>query len=123
MKYRTVIEVICDASSKDEAMYIAGEFLRSNVEFGVEMRSKSMPLKVHRAIRYAGTSAVAIALLVTAFLGVSVVGKDNNTSGVARIGLQNTYTVTPSLKTQDEADFKDDWEAKKNEAVLDYLKK
>ena len=123
MKYRTVIEVICDASSRDEALHTAGEFLRSNVEFGVEMRSKSMPLRAHKAIKYAGTSLLAITLILVSLIRVPVGGKENNASGIARFGLENTCTVMPSLKTQDKADFKDNWEAKKNEAVLDYLKK
>ena len=41
VKYKTVIEVYCDARNEDEAMYTAGEFLRGNVQPGVEMSSRT----------------------------------------------------------------------------------
>lgn len=41
MKYKTVIEVYCDARDKDEAMHTAGEYLRGNVQPGVKMFSRT----------------------------------------------------------------------------------
>ncbi|MDD4957138.1 MAG: hypothetical protein PHH49_03395 [Candidatus Omnitrophica bacterium] len=44
MLYRTVIEIICDAANEDEACHTAGEYLRGNEEFGIEMRFKAVPI-------------------------------------------------------------------------------
>ena len=41
MKYKTVIEVVCDARDKVEAMHTAGEYLRGNTEPGIIMSSRT----------------------------------------------------------------------------------
>ncbi|MGB2601169.1 MAG: hypothetical protein WBD00_07685 [Candidatus Omnitrophota bacterium] len=41
MKYKTVIEIVCDAYDEDEAYHIAGEYLRGNEEFGIMMTCKT----------------------------------------------------------------------------------
>ena len=42
MKYRTIIEVICEAQDKDDAYNIAGDYLRGHVEF-VVLRCAARP--------------------------------------------------------------------------------
>ena len=38
MKYRTVIELICEATNEEEAINTAGDYLRGDVDFGVVFR-------------------------------------------------------------------------------------
>ncbi|MFH1664591.1 MAG: hypothetical protein ABIA77_00375 [Candidatus Omnitrophota bacterium] len=45
MKYRTVIEIVCDAADKDDAYHIAGEYLRGNIESDVTMNCATAALK------------------------------------------------------------------------------
>lgn len=123
MKYRTVIELICDAADKDEASNIAGDYLRGDVDFGVEMHCKSGSLWVHRAGRYAASSAIAIMVFASFLLTITPVSIDSETGGVQyRVGMESTSTVLPELKTKHRADFKNEWENKKDEAILEYLK-
>ena len=44
MQYKTVIEIICEAVDDHEALDIAGEFLKGDLEAGVEMRCFAKPL-------------------------------------------------------------------------------
>ena len=48
MKYQTVIKILSDADSEHEAIDIAGEFLRGNLETGVEMKCYTRPTKTYR---------------------------------------------------------------------------
>ena len=48
MRYKTVIEVVCDAANEEDAYHIAGEYLRSNDEVGTIMVSKTLSLKKDR---------------------------------------------------------------------------
>ena len=58
----------------------------------------------------------------TLLFKVTPIGVESGNSTSSRIGFQNTYTVMPALKTKHKADFKKEWEQKKDEAVLDFLK-
>ena len=48
MKYETVIKLLTDAESEHEAVDIAGEFLRGNIETGVSMKCFTKPVKPYR---------------------------------------------------------------------------
>jgi hypothetical protein len=122
MKYRTVIELICDAGDKDEASNIAGDYLKGDVDFGVEMHCKTESLWGHRAAKYAASSAVAIVIFASFLLRVAPVAVEEQASGGYRAGFQNTSTVMPELKTKHKADFKQEWQDRKDDAILEYLK-
>ncbi|MBD3425827.1 MAG: hypothetical protein GF409_01195 [Candidatus Omnitrophica bacterium] len=47
MKYKTVIEIVCDAYDEDDACHIAGEYLRGNEEFGVLMTFNTHSMNPH----------------------------------------------------------------------------
>ncbi|MFH1593133.1 MAG: hypothetical protein ABID09_00360 [Candidatus Omnitrophota bacterium] len=68
MKYKTIIEVTSDARNNDEAIYIAGEYLRGNIESGVEIRCKSHP---NRAFVLTGLT-ISLALAITAIFISSI---------------------------------------------------
>lgn len=123
MKYRTVIELICNAHDKDEASNLAGDYLKGEVDFGVEMHCKTETLVGHRVIKYAVSSAIAILIFASFLLKVTPISVDEKIQGSPTIGFQNTFTVQPVLKTKHKSDFKKEWEQKKDEAVLEYLKK
>ena len=51
MKYKTVIEIVCDARDEDEAMHTAGEYLRGNMEPGIKMNSRTKKMFSMNGIR------------------------------------------------------------------------
>ena len=123
MKYRTVIELICDASVKEEAANTAGEYLRGQVDVGVQLKCSATSLWAHRMKRYTLASVITFFIFSTLLLNVSVVGTGTRAQNSKRSFSPSTCTVTPALKTKGEDDFREAWEAKKNEAVLEYIKR
>jgi hypothetical protein len=123
MKYRTVIELICDAADKDDAFHTAGEYLRGEVESGVDMRCKAVSLKTHRMVRCAAFCFATMFLLSTLLVGIATKEKNANLKKISDFVLSNTCTIQPVLKTKHTADFRDKWEDKKDKVMLEYLKK
>ena len=123
MKYRTLIELICEASDREEASNIAGDYLRGEVDFGVEMNCRTASLWEHRVRKYAVSCTVVILVLVSFLLKIAPTGLEGKKGGQAVMGFSNTYTILPALKTKHTDEFRNDWESKRNEVVLEYLKK
>ena len=123
MKYRTIIELICDAADSEDAGNIAGDYLKGEIDFGVEMKCKTVSLWAHRMKRY--TSACAVTFLILSTLFFKFVPVENAETGKVsqRLAFKSTYTVTPELKTKHKEEFKKEWAKKKDEAVLEYIKK
>ena len=44
MRYKTVIEIVCEADNDHEALDIAGEFLKGDLEAGIEMQCFAKPV-------------------------------------------------------------------------------
>ena len=44
-KYKTIIELVMEANDSSEALDIAGEYLRGNIESGVSIKCYSQPLQ------------------------------------------------------------------------------
>ncbi|MFH1837014.1 MAG: hypothetical protein ABH862_02710 [Candidatus Omnitrophota bacterium] len=123
MKYRTVIEIICDAADSEDASNIAGDYLKGEIDFGVEMKCKTISQWSYRMKRYTAVCA-AVFMVFSALLFRVVPVEDSETGKVSqRLAFKDTYTVTPELKTKNKAAFKEKWEKKKDEAVLEYIKK
>lgn len=123
MKYRTVIELVCEASDKEDAMNIAGDYLKGDVDFGVDMRCKTNSFVMHKVKKYALTSVVALLLCVSMLFTISPMGAQEKISSTSSLNFQSTSTILPALKTKHKEEFKQEWEQKKDEAVLEYLKK
>ena len=123
MKYRTVIELICDATDKEDAINISGEYLRGRVDFGVQMKWASTSVIGHKMKKYAISCLVAAFAISAIILKVTPVGGVSGVSPASVDNLSRTYTIMPELKTSGEGDFKKEWLKKKDEAILDYLKK
>jgi len=123
MKYRTMIEIICDASDKDDAVNTAGEYLRGGVESGVQMSFKSEALAAHRVAKYGVTLVLALFVFSTMFISGISTSRDARKGESIEFSFPATSTMQPILKTSGEGDFRSDWELKKEEAILDYIKK
>lgn len=123
MKYKTIVELICEGMNADDASYTAGEYLRGRVDYGVEMRCKTESLTMHRVKKYVAISVAAFIVCTIAIPKVITSGTANDVSKSGKIGLASTFTIVPKLKTQSTASFKNEWQEKKEEAVLDYIKK
>lgn len=122
MKYRTIIELVCNAPDKEEANHAAGEYLRGGIDSGIEMRSRTVALSTHRLAKYGIRTALTVLFISALLFNVIPSGSDARQTHVRSIRLSGTCTVQPGLKTSGESEFKKDWERKKEEAVLDYLK-
>ena len=122
MKYKTVIELICDASDKEDALNIAGDYLKGEVDFGVEMKCRAVSLMSNRIKKCTATVIVALIMFSTLLLQVTPIGSEEKIQSTSHIGFRNTYTINPALNTKHRADFKKEWQAKKEEAILDYIK-
>ncbi len=118
MKYRTVIEVISDAENEHEALDIAGEFLRGNLESGVKLKSRTGPLKSHVLIR---TTVLSVILTVFAFARIELFGHSKSIPRAFSV-IKNTSAVQPPLKTGKGPDFKETWKDEEHRKVLDYIK-
>lgn len=122
MKYKTVLELVCDAPDVEEAGNIVGEFLKGDIEFGVEMRCKTVSLMAHKMKKYAVCCAAFALLFSSLLLKVTPLGGEEKIRNSAGMEFSR-YTVMPELKTKHKSDFKKEWIKKKEEAVLEYLKK
>ncbi|HPN73157.1 MAG TPA: hypothetical protein PKZ41_04085, partial [Candidatus Omnitrophota bacterium] len=74
-------------------------------------------------------SAVSAAIVLFMFAAlafrvtpVSMEGS-NGEKGAYRVAFQDTSTVMPELKTKHREDFKQEWQERKDDAILEYLKK
>ena len=64
MRYKTVIELICEEKDAEEAGHLAGEYLKGNVDNGVIMHCRTMPLKRFPMAR---VSMVCMVIFITTF--------------------------------------------------------
>lgn len=116
MKYRTTIELIAEAETEDEAVDLAGEFLRGNIESGVEMKCRTKPVKAYTLFRIA-----ILLILITVFAGAASfkhLRGSSNTFAPQR----NFGAIQPPLKTSSSNTFNDNWKEKENKRVLDSIK-
>lgn len=123
MKYRTMIELICDASDKEDAVNIAGDYLKGDIDFGVTMRCKAMSLRAHRVKKCVATCLFAGVIFSAMILKVTLLGGEEKLQNTSQVRFHNTYTIMPALKTKHRSGFKKEWERKKDEVILQYLKK
>jgi len=118
-----MIELICDAADEEDAGNIAGEYLRGKVDFGVEMKCRTGSFRAHKVKKYTGACAITCLVFSGLLLNVTPIGVDTKIRDSAHPGFRDTCTIMPVLKTRHKSDFKKEWEKKKGEVVLDYLKK
>jgi hypothetical protein len=123
MKYRTVIELISEANDKDDAFNIAGDYLRGQVDFGVDMRCKTTKLWEHKAMKYGLTCLFAALFFSTLAFNVTTIGGEEMVRSSYGAGIQDNFTIMPVLKTKHRSDFKKEWQTKNDEVTLKYLKK
>ena len=99
MKYKTIIELICDAADKEDAFHIAGEYLRGEVESGVEMKCKAITLRTQRML-ISGVVSVLVLFFFSSFAGMIVREKNDDLKKISNMLLSNTCTIQPVLKTK-----------------------
>ena len=70
-KFKTVIEIVCEAEDHDEAMDVAGEYLRGALSSGVSMQCQTKPLSGGSKLMLTGF--MAIGLVGAGFLSTSFI--------------------------------------------------
>lgn len=118
MKYRTMIELVCEASDKDDACHVAGEYLRGTVDSGVKMKFKTRLLQTHRAFKCGIVSFAVLFCFAALLFSVIEPGKDGQVSD-SKFRIPESCTVQPELKTNTVDKFRRAWETKQNEAMLE----
>jgi hypothetical protein len=112
MKYRTVIEVVAEAENGIEAIDIAGEFLRGNLESGVKMQCHSEPMNRKNML-----SVVGVALILSLVIGawsLTYIRK----APIRLAGIETLSACQPPLKTSGEGTFKDSWKSEESRRIL-----
>ncbi len=116
MKYRTVIELVCEASDKEDASNVAGDYLKGDLDFGVDMTCKTTKLSTYSFKKYALSCVLVFFVFLTFLLNVTPVG-----SYVAprqeTTNFSATSTVKPSLRTRYDEDFKERWIEEKENVI------
>ena len=120
-KYKTVIEVVCEAEDKGEALDVAGEYLRGSIDSGVMMRCKTAPL--------CNTSRMTLNGLCLLFLVVIGIMSTSfyKTHQSLSVGLAGFDACQAPLKTKIEGkakiDFKEGWRDQELNKALEGLAK
>ena len=117
MKYRTLIEIVNEAENKNEAIDIAGEFLRGNLSEDVEMKCMSKPLKP-RALLKTSILFLSVALLC----GVVTISNIKNSPFSISL-VKNYNAIQPPLTTPKSTNFKETWQEEENKKVIEYIKR
>ena len=121
MKYKTNIEITSDATNKDEAMEIVGDYLSGNITSGIDMKYATRPVRFYNN---PAAKVVAVALLMTMvfFSGVKAKPQQNFAMNMCQVA-----AVTPPLKTSDanknDMSFKKEWQEKQTTESINFIKK
>lgn len=116
MKYKTIIELVTDANDENEAIDIAGDYLRGDINDGVEINCYAKPFKCVKLFKFSVFLGFISLLMGMVSLGYMKSNYTHNTSS------ENVFAVQPPLRTQERTEFKDSWEKTQNTKALDYIK-
>ncbi|MDD5136580.1 MAG: hypothetical protein PHX20_06945 [Candidatus Omnitrophica bacterium] len=121
MRYKTTIKIVTEASDKNEAMEIAGEYLSGNLTSGVDMQLHTAPVSDCR--QHIGV-ALAVMLIVT-LLAIPATDLKHSQSFLSSIPASSV--IQPPLKTSPAdkkfSDFKKEWQDKHAQEVLSSFKR
>lgn len=121
MKYKTNIEITSEASDRNEAMEIVGDYLTGNIASGIDMKCVTKPVRFY-------DNATARVLVVALFIALGFVSGTKTGSNAAFVGSAcQMAAVQPPLKTspadKNSLNFKKAWGDKQTREVLNYIKK
>lgn len=116
MKYKTIIEITTEAKDKHEAMDIVGEFLNGDIENGVSMRCRTLPLNPYVLLRVG-----AFLVLSCAVLGMVSLRYFKDSAGIFH-GVKNVSAVQAPLKTSKSEAFRRQWQQEGAKKVFEYIK-
>ena len=117
MKYKTTIELIAEAETEHEAVDIAGEFLRGNIESGVDMKCRTKPVKASALVRIA-----VLFILISVAFGATLFKYSHGPSD-AFVSQRNFGAIQPPLKTCSHNAFGESWKEKENRKFFLSIKK
>lgn len=121
MKFKTTIEIVSEASNKEEAKEIAGEYLSGDIVGGIDM-------KISTARLLNPLKKIVILSISILFLGLGLLTvlnfrqPHNSISGVSGLN-----AVQPPLRTsandKTSTNFKDEWEKRQTKEALNRITK
>ena len=120
-KYKTKIEITSEASNKDEAMEIVGDYLSGNIASGIGMKYTTNPVRFYN--NTAARITVVMILITLGFLS----GVKTKAVYQPAVGICQMAAVQPPLKTSSsnaiDTQFKKEWEDKQTREALNLIKK
>ena len=118
MRYKTTIEIITEARSEAEAIDIAGEFLRSELESGVSMTCRTKPYrKTNQAVK-SGIGLFLVLVCISTLSAGYITKKP-----VASLRRKEISAFQPPLRTKGDSQFEEAWKAKEEKALFEFVKK
>ena len=120
MRYKTIIKIITEATDKNEAMEIAGEYLSGNLTTGVDMKLRTIPVCSNK--QRLGIALAASFIIALLAIPLSYVKHTENSVQI----LPSNSVIQPPLKTSSgdvRSSFKKEWQAKHTQEALDSLKR
>jgi len=120
MRYKTIIEVVTEADTKNEAMEIVDDYLSGNLISGVDMRCKT-----RRVVSYK-KSVISISVIsILIVVGVlSMVRIDPASKTISYSPAVSTVQAPLKSQAKDisSADFRKEWEKKHTTEALERIK-
>jgi hypothetical protein len=121
MRYRTTIEVISEAKSKDEAMEIVDGYLSGNLISGIDMRCTTRPVCNYKA----GVISVSVVSALVVVVVLSLMHFDPSSKAISYSPASST--CQPALKTQakdiSSSEFRKEWDNKQTKEALERIKR
>ncbi|MFA5142960.1 MAG: hypothetical protein WC522_02165 [Candidatus Omnitrophota bacterium] len=121
MRYKTTIKIVTEASDKDEAAEIAGEYLSGNLTSGVDMHLCTAPV-ISNGQR---AGLILTAVLLVAFLAIPLTQLKHARTFVS--AFPETNVIQPPLNTSSAetkfSDFKSQWQTKHAEEAFHSIRK
>jgi hypothetical protein len=121
MKFKTTIKLVTEAKDKNEAMEIAGEYLSGNLATGVDMKFCTAPeRRDHQFLACIIMVVLAVGIFAIRFYDAKHVQSfTQNFSGDS--ALQSPLKTSGSYL--EFSNFKQEWQLKRIEETLSFIKK
>ncbi len=127
-KYKTIIEVETEAADQLEAMDIAGEYLRGNLDSGVVMKCRIQNVNGYKTVGYTFVSILLMIALATGIYGfytthATPLCKETASSVTLALSGSSSDAMQPALvaNSSDKAAFREKWEKQQNKVLLEKL--
>lgn len=115
-KYKTVIELVCEAENQNEALDVAGEYLRGSLDSGVIMRCQTRQL--HNFTKVLLTLSMFVVLIGAGVITTTISQPHGTRSGDVGYNACQVPLRTQSMG-QERVEFEKRWKAGEVTAAIE----